>query len=41
MNGKRPLENIAAEAVQLFPHVFWRAEDAFKRAGELAEKYSR
>jgi protein arginine N-methyltransferase 1 len=41
MNGKRPLENIAAEAVQLFPHVFRRVEDAFNRAAEIAEKYSR
>jgi protein arginine N-methyltransferase 1 len=41
MDGKRPLEKIAAEAVVLFPHVFRRAQDAFNRAGELAEKFSR
>ncbi len=41
MDGKRPLETIAAEAVQLFPHVFRRTEDAFNRAAELAEKFSR
>ena len=41
MDGKRPLENIAQQAVQLFPHVFRRTEDAFNRAGELAEKFSR
>jgi protein arginine N-methyltransferase 1 len=41
MDGKRPLEDIAAEAARLFPHVFRRAEDAFHQAAEIAEKFSR
>jgi hypothetical protein len=41
MDGKRPLEVIAAEAAKQFPHVFRRVEDAFNQAAELAEKYSR
>lgn len=41
MDGKRPLESIAAEAVRLFPHVFRRVEDAFNRAADIAEKFSR
>jgi Ribosomal protein L11 methyltransferase (PrmA) len=41
MDGKRPLEAIAGEAVEQFPHVFRRVEDAFNQAAELAEKYSR
>jgi hypothetical protein len=41
MDGKRHLEEIAAEAVRQFPHVFRRVEDAFNRAAEIAEKYSR
>jgi protein arginine N-methyltransferase 1 len=41
MDGKRPLEDIAAEAARLFPHVFRRAEDAFNEAAEIAEKFSR
>jgi SAM-dependent methyltransferase len=40
MDGKRPLEDIAAEAARLFPHVFRRAEDAFNQAAEIAEKFS-
>ncbi len=41
IDGKRSLENIASEAAQQFPHVFRRVEDAFNRAAEIAEKYSR
>jgi protein arginine N-methyltransferase 1 len=40
-DGKRSLESIAIEAAQQFPHVFRRMEDAFNRAAEIAEKYSR
>jgi protein arginine N-methyltransferase 1 len=41
MDGKSHLEEIAAEAVRQFPHVFRCVEDAFNRAAEIAEKYSR
>jgi len=41
MDGKRRLEDIAAEAARLFPHVFRRIEDAFRQAAEIAEKFSR
>ena len=41
MDGKRPLEDIAAEAARLFPHVFRHAEDAYNQAAEIAEKFSR
>jgi len=41
IDGKRPLEDIAAEAARLFPHVFQRTEDAFNQAAEIAEKFSR
>ncbi len=41
MDGKRRLEDMAAEAARLFPHVFRRAEDAFRQAAEIAEKFSR
>ena len=41
MDGKRSLEDIAAEAARLFPHVFRRVEDAFNHAAEIAEKFSR
>jgi hypothetical protein len=41
MNGQRSLEGIAAEAAQLFPHIFRRNEDAFRQAAEIAEKFSR
>jgi protein arginine N-methyltransferase 1 len=41
MDGERHLEEIAAEAVRQFPHVFRRVEDAFNRAAGIAEKYSR
>jgi protein arginine N-methyltransferase 1 len=41
MDGKRPLQVIAAEAARQFPHVFRRVEDAFNQAAEIAEKYSR
>jgi protein arginine N-methyltransferase 1 len=41
MDGKRTLEDIAAEAAGRFPHVFRRVEDAFHQAAEIAEKFSR
>ena len=41
MDGQRRLEDIAAEAARLFPHVFRRSEDAFHQAAEIVEKYSR
>ncbi len=41
MDGKTPLEQIALKAVENFPHTFARAEDAFRRAGEISDKYSR
>lgn len=41
MDGVRTLEDIAAEAARLFPQVFRRVEDAFNRAAEVAEKFSR
>lgn len=41
MDGKTPLEDIAQKAAEHFPHTFSRVEDAFRRAGEIAERYSR
>lgn len=41
MDGKRALEEIAAEAARMFPHVFRRTEDAFNKAAEIAENFSR
>ena len=41
MNGKRPLQEIAAEAVRLHPHIFRREEEAFNQVAEIAEKFSR
>jgi type I protein arginine methyltransferase len=41
MDGRRTLEQIAAEAARLFPYVFRRTEDAFNRAADLAGKLSR
>lgn len=41
MDGNRRLEDIASEAVQRFPQIFRRVEDAFARAAEIAEKFSR
>ena len=41
MDGNRSLEDIAAEAARLFPHVFRRVEDAFNSAADIAEKFSR
>jgi hypothetical protein len=41
MDGKAPLEEIAAAAAEYFPNVFRRQEEAFRRAAELAEKFSR
>ena len=41
MDGSRTLEAIAREAVERFPNVFSRPEDAFRRAARLAGKFSR
>jgi len=41
MSGERTLEEIAEEATRLFPVVFRRAEDAFTRAADIAEKFAR
>ena len=41
MDGSRRLEEIASEAVQRFPQVFRRFEDAFNRTADIAEKFSR
>jgi hypothetical protein len=41
MDGKRSLQDIAAEAARLFPHIFRRADDAFSLAAEITEKFSR
>jgi type I protein arginine methyltransferase len=41
MDGKAPLEEIATAAAERFPKVFRRQEEAFRRAAELAEKFSR
>lgn len=41
IDGKTPLQEIAAGAASRFPHVFLRVEDAFTKAGELADKLSR
>jgi len=41
MDGKMPLEQIAVKASEQFPHTFSRPEDAFRRAGELSDRYSR
>jgi protein arginine N-methyltransferase 1 len=41
IDGKRSLEDIAAEAARQFPHVFRHVEDAFNQAAEIAERYSR
>jgi type I protein arginine methyltransferase len=41
IDGNRSLESIAIEAARLFPHVFWRVENAFNRAADIAEKFAR
>lgn len=41
MDGRRTLLQIAAEAARLFPQVFRRDEDAFERAAEIADRFSR
>ena len=41
MDGQKTLEQIANDAVNAFPHVFRRVEDAYGRAAEIAEKFSR
>jgi len=41
MDGKAPMQEIAQTAAEHFPKVFRRREEAFRRAAELAEKYSR
>jgi len=40
MDGKAPLQEIAQAATERFPKVFPRREEAFRRASELAEKFS-
>ena len=41
IDGMRPLQEISAEAARLFPYVFRTAEDAFNRAAEIVENFSR
>lgn len=41
MDGKTPIEQIAIKAAENFPYTFPRAEDAFRRAGEISDKFSR
>ncbi len=41
MDGKTPLDQVAIKAAEHFPHTFARVEDAFRRAGELSDRYSR
>ena len=41
MDGKSPLQDIAQAAAERYPRVFPRLEEAFRRASELAEKFSR
>src|SRR5262249_44993075 len=41
MDGKAPLDQIAIKAAENFPHTFARVEDAFRRAGEISDRYSR
>lgn len=41
IDGRASLQEIAVRAASQFPHVFARVEDAFSKAGELAEKLSR
>lgn len=41
MDGKTPLDQIAQKAAEQFPHTFSRVEDAFRRAGEISDRYSR
>jgi protein arginine N-methyltransferase 1 len=41
MDGSAPLQEIASAAAERFPRVFRRQEEAFRRASELAEKFSR
>jgi type I protein arginine methyltransferase len=41
MDGKTPLDQVAVKAAEYFPHTFARVEDAFRRAGELSDRYSR
>jgi protein arginine N-methyltransferase 1 len=41
MDGNAPLQEIASAAAVHFPKVFRKQEEAFRRASELAEKFSR
>ncbi|HJZ65085.1 MAG TPA: 50S ribosomal protein L11 methyltransferase [Candidatus Acidoferrum sp.] len=41
MDGKTPLDQVAIKAAKHFPHTFARVEDAFRRAGEISDRYSR
>lgn len=40
MDGNAPLQEIAQAAAERFPKVFPRLEEAFRRASELADKFS-
>jgi hypothetical protein len=41
MDGCTPLQEIARAAVERFPKVFRRQDDAFRSVSLLAEKFSR
>jgi hypothetical protein len=41
MDGKTSLEQIAIKAAENFPHTFSRVEDAFRKAAEISDRYSR
>src|SRR5262249_38217109 len=41
MDGKTPLDQVAIKAAEHFPHTFARVEDAFRRAAEISDRYSR
>jgi len=41
MDGRTPLDQVAIQAAEHFPHTFARVEDAFRRAGEISDRYSR
>lgn len=41
IDGRRSLEEIARAATKAFPQVFRRVEDAYSRAAEIAERFSR
>jgi hypothetical protein len=41
IDGRRSLEEIARAATKALPQVFRRVEDAYSRAAEIAERFSR